>query len=130
MEATAQRARTFAIDTSARWPSCRLPIVGTKPMSGSAESRSLSSEMRWMTCMERRSERGRGSRAPFGPRGAHVGGDGGRGGRGALHEVLHEARLGPGIEVEQVGQHEHLRGDVPPGDDKRESTPRNTSNMS
>src|SRR6185369_6905011 len=121
MEATTQRPRRRAISTSARWPACRLPMVGTNAIEGSVASRLRTSATVWITFMSITGGEPQSFLKAVLRSGVaavldrlHVRLDRRLHGRGALHEVLHEACLAAGIDVEDVVYHEDLSRDVGP----------------
>src|SRR5215213_9934414 len=108
MLTTVHAARGLAIRINSMWPSCRLPIVGTKTLFGSRCSLSRSAAAEWMMSMGRRLERVLGPRERTGFDFLHVKLDRALDRPGELHIVLHEPRLLPGKDVEHVVEHEHL----------------------
>src|SRR5262245_14245773 len=121
MLTTVHAARGLAILINWMWPSCRLPIVGTKTLFGSCCKRRSRLETEWMTSTRRapRSSRkrvlgtGKGSVLHF----LHV----------QLHRLLYRAgedeivldelRLPARENVEHVVEHEHLPRAVDAGAD-------------
>src|SRR5579864_3757256 len=116
MLTTAQAERCLASRVSWMWPAWRLPIVGTKTLSGSRPSRSRSAATELMMSI--------GIRAPapavleavlFAGEAAvlhraHVALGRVRDAGCPVHEVLHEAGLLSRVDVEHVVQHQHLPG--------------------
>src|SRR5512139_2255321 len=118
IDATTGSPCWWAISISARWPACRLPMVGTNAIRFCPRSWSRRASIEWTTFIVRAGPRVMKSRIVEVPlvavlrrgkavvlHGGDVGRHGGPDARLSLHEVAHEPRLAAGVDVEHVVQH-------------------------